>query len=197
MKEKVVAVPVLPESYKPTSKRKKEALSPKPDQQTDDDATTVTAIKMITIAVQPPSHAQAGTILYPPLVVSSESEADYDFVQVALLDPYGRVIEDQLWGTLSSSKQSAGDGHSSRGAALEYAAFPDLALTYPGTYALRVTAIRMDYSSPDGAMAIVVTSQTTREIYSYEEPVASETPCKQANPSPIPSHPIPCHCAVL
>lgn len=142
--------------------------------------TNFDADTMITIAVQPPSQVQAGTVIYPPLVISSENDADYDFVQVALLDPYGRVIEDQLWGTLSTSKQSIGDSQAASSTPLEYAAFPDLALTYPGTYTLRVTAIRMDYSSPDGAMAIVVTSETTREINSYEQPVASETPCKQS-----------------
>lgn len=133
---------------------------------------------MITIAVQPPSQVQAGTVLYPPLVVSSETDADYDFVQVALIDPYGRVVEDQLWGTLSMSKQSVDGSQASSSGTLDYAAFPDLTLTYAGTYTLQVTAISMDYSSPDGAMAVIVTSTTTREINSYQEPVATETPCK-------------------
>ncbi|RYP60445.1 hypothetical protein DL769_008106 [Monosporascus sp. CRB-8-3] len=96
---------------------------------------------MITVEVQPPNHVQAGALLYPPMVVSSESNAHYDFVQIVLLDPYGRILEDQLRGTLTTSMKSVDDGQASgsRGS-LEYATFPDLAITYPGTYTLRVNA---------------------------------------------------------
>ncbi|RYP71336.1 hypothetical protein DL770_008143 [Monosporascus sp. CRB-9-2] len=133
---------------------------------------------MITVEVQPPSQAQAGALLYPPVVVSSESNADYDFAQIVLLDSYGRVLEDQLWGTLTTSMKSVDDGQASGSSdSLEYATFPDLAITYPGTYTLRVNAVRMDYSSPDGPAAVIVSSTTTREINSYEDPVASEVPC--------------------
>ena len=131
------------------------------------------------VAVQPPSQVQAGTVLYPPLVVSSDSGADYDFVQVSLLDPYGRVLENSLWGTLSMSKQPLDGGNSSSsGGPKDYAVFPDLAVTSPGTYSLQVTAIRMDYNSPDGPAAVIASSITTREIYAYEGSVASENPCK-------------------
>lgn len=134
---------------------------------------------MITIAVQPPSQVQAGTVIYPPLVVSSEAGADYDFVQVALIDPYGRVMENHLWGTLSVNKQPIGDSQAATsGTALEYAAFPNLSLTYPGTYTLQVTAFRMDYSDTEHINAVVVTSKMTREINVYDQAVASETPCK-------------------
>ncbi|RYP07798.1 hypothetical protein DL764_002303 [Monosporascus ibericus] len=133
---------------------------------------------MITVEVQPPSQAQAGTLLYPPVVVSSESNADYDFVQIVLLDPYGRVLEDRLWGTLTTSTKSVDDGQvSGSSGSLEYATFPDLAITYPGTYTLRVNAVCMDYSSPDGPAAVIVSSTTTEEINCYGDPVASNVPC--------------------
>ncbi|RYP53480.1 hypothetical protein DL768_001517 [Monosporascus sp. mg162] len=144
---------------------------------------------MITVEVQPPSQAQAGALLYPPVVVSSESNADYDFVQIVLLDPYGRVLEDQLWGTLTTSMKSVDDGQASGSSgSLQYATFPDLAIAYPGTYTLRVNVVRMDYSSPDASAAVIVSSTTTREINSYEDPVASEVPCKQSYSNLLPYH---------
>ncbi|RYO77690.1 hypothetical protein DL766_002845 [Monosporascus sp. MC13-8B] len=134
---------------------------------------------MVTVEVQPPNHAQAGALLYPPLVVSSESNAAIDFVQVVLLDPYGRVLGDQLSGTLTTSMKSVDDSQASGSSgSLVYATFPDLATAYPGTYTLRVNAVRMDYNSPDGAAAVIVSSTTTQEINSYVDPVDSQVPCK-------------------
>lgn len=132
----------------------------------------------ISVSVQPPSKVQAGTVLYPPLVVSSETSVAYDFLQVALLDPRGRVVESALWGTVSMSKQELNDDHASGSSSKEYAAFPDLAITSPGNYSLQVTAYRMDYESPDGPSAIIVSSKTTRKIEAREGAVGSGTPCK-------------------
>ncbi|KAI1384408.1 uncharacterized protein F4822DRAFT_362857 [Hypoxylon trugodes] len=132
---------------------------------------------MVTVEVQPPAQAQAGAVLYPPLVISSESDDAYDFVQVALIDPYGRVLEDQLYGTLSMSGQSLSDRSASRSnRATEYSVFPDLIVSYAGTYYLQVSAIRMDYASPDGAAAIIAASTTTTQIIVYDQCVASEIP---------------------
>ncbi|KAK7755359.1 hypothetical protein SLS62_002585 [Diatrype stigma] len=134
---------------------------------------------MITIAVQPPSQVQVGRVIYPPLVISSGADAGYDFVQVSLLDPYGRVMESQLEGTLAKNKQPIGDSQAAASrTALEYAVFPDLSLSYSGTYTLQVTAFRMDYSDPGNVMAVVVTSETTNAINAYDQPVAFENPCK-------------------
>ncbi|CAJ2510275.1 Uu.00g061750.m01.CDS01 [Anthostomella pinea] len=138
------------------------------------------AVNMINIAVQPPTQVQAGAVLYPPLVLSSESDAAYDFVQVILLDPYGHVLEDQLYGTLSTSKKALEDGTvGGSSQCLEFAVFPDLTLSYSGSYTLRVNAIRMDYSCPDGPAAVIVMSVTTREIYVYDQRVASEIPSSE------------------
>ncbi|KAI5863324.1 hypothetical protein GGS23DRAFT_566432 [Durotheca rogersii] len=134
---------------------------------------------MVTVEVQPPTQAQAGTVLYPPLVVSSDSSAAYDFVQVVLIDPYGRVLEDQLFGTLTTSSQTLDDRAGSRGSSsrsLEYAVFPDLVISYAGSYALQVSAIRMDYSSPDGPAAVIAMSTITTRINIYDESVAAEIP---------------------
>ncbi|KAI5917392.1 hypothetical protein F4810DRAFT_47460 [Camillea tinctor] len=138
---------------------------------------------MINIEVQPPTQTQAGTVMYPPVVVSSDNDAAYDFVQVTLLDVYGRVLEDQLFGTLSTSPQGLNDRSARRStsAPLAYSVFPDLVLScFPGYYyTLRVNAIKMDYSSPDGPVAVIVASATTREIYVHEQSVATEIPSNE------------------
>ncbi|KAI1631559.1 hypothetical protein F4809DRAFT_159578 [Biscogniauxia mediterranea] len=136
---------------------------------------------MINIEVQPPTQTQAGTVMYPPVVVSSENDAAYDFVQVTLLDIYGQVIDDQLYGTLSTSPQGLNDRSARRStsAPLEYSVFPDLVLGYPGYYTLRINAIRMDYSSPDGPVAVIVASAMTREIYVCDQSVATEVPSNE------------------
>ncbi|KAI8627327.1 hypothetical protein F5Y19DRAFT_175824 [Xylariaceae sp. FL1651] len=132
---------------------------------------------MLDIEVQPPLQVQAGAVLYPPLVISSKSDAPYDFVQVVLVDSYGRVLEDYLQGTLSKSRQALRDEQSgSSGESMEYAAFPDLILNYTGSYTLRINAVRMDYSSLDGPAAVIVATVTSREIYVYDQAVATEIP---------------------
>lgn len=117
--------------------------------------------------------------MYPPLVISSERDDAYDFVQVVLIDPYGRVLEDQLYGTLSASGKGLDDRSTSRSSAsTEYAVFPDLAVSYAGTYYLRVSAIRMDYNAPEGPAAVIAASTTTEQIMVYDQSVATEIPCK-------------------
>ncbi|OTB13756.1 hypothetical protein K445DRAFT_13465 [Daldinia sp. EC12] len=135
------------------------------------------AAAMVTVEVQPPTQVQAGAVMYPPLVISSGNEDAYDFVQVCLIDSYGRILEDQLYGTLSMSGKSLDDRHASRSTrAREYTVFPDLIVGYAGVYALQVNAIRMDYASPDGAAAIIAASTMTSQIIVYDESVAAEIP---------------------
>ncbi|KAI0883498.1 uncharacterized protein GGS22DRAFT_31614 [Annulohypoxylon maeteangense] len=131
---------------------------------------------MVRVEVQPPSQAQAGAVLYPPLVVSSASDDAYDFIQIALIDPYGRVLEDQLYGTLTMSGRGLDDRSSSRSSRTEYFVFPDLIVSYGGTYSLQISAIRMDYGSPEGAAAIIAESTMTTQIIAYDQSVAAEIP---------------------
>ncbi|KAL7627194.1 hypothetical protein AAE478_003970 [Parahypoxylon ruwenzoriense] len=134
---------------------------------------------MITVEVQPPTQTQAGTVLYPPLVISSESDGAYDFVQVVLVDPYGRVLEDELSGTLSTPSKSLNDRTASRSSrSSEFAVFPDLVVSCAGTYALRVSAVRMDYDSPDGPAAVIAASTVTTHVIVYDQSVATEIPGK-------------------
>lgn len=134
---------------------------------------------MVTVEVQPPAQVQAGAVMYPPLVISSDSGDAYDFVQVALVDPYGRVLDDQLHGTLSTSGRALNDRASSRsGDSTVYSVFPDLAVSHAGAYTLRVNALRMDYNSADGAGAFLTASTFTAQIMVYEQSVATEIPCK-------------------
>ncbi|XXG96781.1 hypothetical protein Hte_003072 [Hypoxylon texense] len=132
---------------------------------------------MVTIEVQPPAQVQAGAVLYPPLVISSDSGDAYDFVQVCLVDSYGRILEDQLHGTLSTSGKTLNDRSSSRsGGSTVYSVFPDLAVSYAGAYTLRVNALRMDYNSTDGAGVILTASTSTAQILVYDQSVATEVP---------------------
>ncbi|KAI0841491.1 hypothetical protein F5Y06DRAFT_293191 [Hypoxylon sp. FL0890] len=132
---------------------------------------------MVTIKVQPPTQVQAGAVMYPPLVVSYDSDDSYDFMQVALVDSYGRVLVDQLYGTLSTSGKTLNDGHASRSSrSKEYAVFPDLSVSYAGVYALQVTAFTMDYAAPGGPMAVNAAQATTTQIIAYEQNVAAEIP---------------------
>ncbi|OTB08542.1 hypothetical protein M426DRAFT_7855 [Hypoxylon sp. CI-4A] len=135
------------------------------------------AATMVTVAVQPPTQVQAGAVMYPPLVISSDNNDAYDFFQVALVDSYGRVLEDQLYGTLSASGKSLDDRSVSRSSRNTlYSVFPDLIVSYAGVYALRITAIQMDYGSPDGAVAVIAASTTTSQIIVYDQSVATEIP---------------------
>ncbi|ORY59266.1 uncharacterized protein BCR38DRAFT_488995 [Pseudomassariella vexata] len=137
--------------------------------------------EIMNIDVQPPNQVQAGSTLYPPLVVTSDSSADYDFLQVMALDAHGRVLDGVLHGTLSTARQALDDnagGGASSYSSLEYAVFPDLAFRYSGSYYLRVSAVRIDYSQPEPE-AVVVTSLCTREVLAWEVPVAVEVPSSQ------------------
>ncbi|KAI4868999.1 hypothetical protein F4820DRAFT_444636 [Hypoxylon rubiginosum] len=132
---------------------------------------------MVTVKVQPPAQAQAGAVLYPPLVISSDSGDAYDFVQVALVDSYDRILEDQLYGTLSTSGKTLSDRSSSRsGGSTVYSVFPDLVVSYAGTYTIRVNALRMDYNSIDGAGVILTASTSTAQFTVYDQSVATEVP---------------------
>lgn len=130
---------------------------------------------MLNVAVQPPAQARAGAVLYPPLVVSSDSEADYSFVQVHLLDAYGQVLDSQLHGTIATSRRGLDDRGSASSRPQEFAVFSDLALGYTGCFTLRVIAVRMDYGTYE---AEAVGEVFTREIWIYDQDIAAERPCR-------------------
>ncbi|OTA88973.1 hypothetical protein M434DRAFT_34594 [Hypoxylon sp. CO27-5] len=132
---------------------------------------------MLTIEVQPPSQVQAGAVLYPPLVISADSDDAIDYIQIALVDAYGTVLVDQLYGTLTASGKTLDDRSASRSnRSKEYTAFPDLAVTYAGVYTIQVTAVTMDYTAPNGAEAVVAASTSTTQIIAYDQSVAAEVP---------------------
>ena len=101
------------------------------------------------IEVQPPSQATVGATLYPPLVVSSDSDAQISYLDVEATDDHGQAYS-VLSGVTSKSRTPLDDNNpssSSNARVSEYAAFPDLSITYPGTYILRVNAVLMDYTN--------------------------------------------------
>ncbi|KAI0110444.1 hypothetical protein GGR51DRAFT_92417 [Nemania sp. FL0031] len=130
---------------------------------------------MVTVAVEPPSQVQKRTVLYPPLVVMSQTN-QYAFYQVVLMDSHGHAVEsDILQGTLSASPQplegAAGRGRSPR----DFAVFPDLVISRSGTYSIQVNAFQIDFHSipPTTLHAAAV---ATREIRVRSSPVSEERP---------------------
>ncbi|KAI1434893.1 hypothetical protein GGR50DRAFT_694693 [Xylaria sp. CBS 124048] len=143
---------------------------------------------MVNIEVQPPSQVQRGSALWPPLVVSCQSQ-EYTFYQVLLVDASGDVASTSLRGTVSANPQAlygssgsgnGSNGHSSSqpggsGVAREYAVFPDLSITKSGTYTLYVNAYQMDYSTAPPAWVHVATA-TSRTVRVRTSSVAAERP---------------------
>ncbi|KAI1413580.1 hypothetical protein F5Y13DRAFT_189012 [Hypoxylon sp. FL1857] len=128
---------------------------------------------MVTVEVQPPSQVQAGAVMYPPLVVSSETDDSIDFIMIALVDSYGMVV-DSLFGSVSASGKTLNDGSASRSSASkQYSAFSDLVIGVAGVYSIQVTAYQMDYAASGGG-AVAASSTTTRHIMVYDESVAQE-----------------------
>jgi hypothetical protein len=129
------------------------------------------------IAVQPPTQATVGAILYPPVVVSSDSSTQISYLDVEATDIHGQVYA-VLSGETSKSRAPMDDNQSSSGSrATEYSAFPDLSIGYPGTYVLHFSAVLTDYTNPDEPVAMIVDSVTTRPISVYEETVTMTKPC--------------------
>ncbi|KAJ2991657.1 hypothetical protein NUW58_g2438 [Xylaria curta] len=131
---------------------------------------------MVSVAVEPPAQAQRRTVLYPPLVVSCQSN-QYSFLQVVLIDAGGAVVESEslLQGTISASPQLLENAVGSSRTPKEYAVFPDLVIDRSGTYTLQVNGYQIDYDSVPpttyhaGAVA-------TRSIRVRSSSVATERP---------------------
>ena len=146
---------------------------------------------MVSVAVQPPSQTSINTQFYPPLVAKTrldrtpeDEDYSYVFATAVLLDHNGHVLEGQLHGnTLLSTATKVmdpgrGGASSSSGQPSLYFTFPDLFVTSPGTYTIRIDVYVTDYEDPQGAQLIQQTE--TRQFTVYEDDVAVEKPC--ANP---------------
>jgi hypothetical protein len=108
------------------------------------------------IAVQPPSKARLGATLDPPLAVMMRSTRvvngySSDLSQVwafaTLIDDYGKVVNDQLTGTLAESAHTLSSDDDST----DYFLFDNLCINRVGSFRIRVTLMRMDSGSLDAA----------------------------------------------
>jgi hypothetical protein len=137
---------------------------------------------MLGLAVQPPARSKPGAVLYPPIVarLSSDTNIYEELSQIwavaSLISPDGELLQQQLGGRVADSAHPMADGNGD-GAERDraYFFFPDLAISEPGRYRVRVTLMRMSYSSPDGDVRVdeYVDSHTIlveEEVYNASRP---------------------------
>ena len=117
---------------------------------------------MFGLAVQPPARAKPGVALYPPTVarLSSETSIFEELSQIwavaSLISSSGEVLHEQLEGKVADSAHPIAETvNSSQGGVKDraYFYFPDLVISEPGRYRIRVTVMKMSYScesSPEG-----------------------------------------------
>ncbi len=146
---------------------------------------------MAAIVVQPPTQTPANTQLYPPVVawicgdnIEGGEASNYAnvFAMAALLDHNDNPVQNQLGGTTVVSAmvvRDASDGSSAAGSSSQastslYFVFPDLHITWAGTYTIKVGVYSVDYASANGAQFLG--SGDTGPISVYDDDVAIERP---------------------
>lgn len=114
---------------------------------------------MLNWAIQPPARARPGVALYPPLValLSSESESEREILEdlsrlwstATLFNSTGEVLTQHLSGNAFGSAhpfpEAGGSSAATRNWAYFY--FPDLVIHESGNYCVRITLMKMGYSS--------------------------------------------------
>ena len=150
---------------------------------------------MAAIVVQPPSQTMTNTPFYPPVVArtrveglvgAEQTDYSYVFAMAVLLDSNGNVLEGQLGGTVMATGTSvvenwgSGGGGSSRSRSALYFVFPDLFVSFAGTYTIRIDVYLVDYVDPEGAR--LMDQAETRIVSVFGEQVAVERPSKSAYP---------------
>ncbi|KAI3336308.1 hypothetical protein HD806DRAFT_1662 [Xylariaceae sp. AK1471] len=136
------------------------------------------------IVVQPPRRNPTGQIIYPPVVVRCLPNQEHTFYQVVIMGTDGNPVSQRhIGGTMSMNPQPlqnapSSSGGSSQNQAVDYVAFPDLAINRSGTYVVQINVIQMDYtSSPPSAYC---TEQlTSREIRVRSSTVAYDRPSRE------------------
>ncbi|KAK7417222.1 hypothetical protein QQZ08_011701 [Neonectria magnoliae] len=130
----------------------------------------------LSIAVQPPRETQVGQIIYPPvignLVCRRPHERYYFFAMVVLLGVDGTVIDGGFAGTTVSTGTPLAGADSSRHSVVFV--FPDISISYEGTYKIRMDVYKVAYEDPD--KATLNTQVETRSISIVSEEVARKRP---------------------
>ena len=126
---------------------------------------------MLGLAVQPPSRARPGAVLYPPIAARLSSETNIfeelsdKWAVATLVSRSGEVLYDQLGGRLADSAHPLPEVANASGSSSNaiswrdraYFYFPDLKIHKPGRYKIRISLMQMDYtseSSPEGVAKV-------------------------------------------
>jgi len=112
---------------------------------------------MLGLAVQPPSRTRPGIPLYPPIAVRLSSdtslfeELSHQWAVVTLVRSSGEILRDKLSGKLADSAHPLPSSRLGRSVLSHrdraYFYFPDLRISEPGRYKIRVSLMRMDFST--------------------------------------------------
>lgn len=151
---------------------------------------------MLDLAVQPPSSAQTGSVLFPPVAARLRSSTNrYDelsqmWALATLVDQDGHALAEQLSGRTADSahpmnqvNHGHGSNHRNGRRDQAYFYFPDLAIHTPGRYRVRVTLMRMDYthaSSEEDGTAIAEEYADSRSIVVEDSEVNGTRPSELA-----------------
>ncbi|KAJ6436250.1 reverse transcriptase [Purpureocillium lavendulum] len=127
------------------------------------------------ISVQPPRKAQAGTLLYPPIVAKQsvrqlKSGLDY-FASAVLLDRRGMVVDSYLGGTKVASRYELPSSNASLASFVF--SFADLSIDQPGTYIVRIDVYQFVFGDSAGAALVEQMSTRTISVVNGEAAVGS------------------------
>jgi hypothetical protein len=133
---------------------------------------------MLTIVVQPPARAQLNVALFPPLACRLSSKTDIFeelsdlWTTVELFDSSGEAVSDLLKGKTTDSAHPLNATHSEYHA---YFYFPDLVISEPGRYYIRIGLMKMEYSEDTSAKAVVLEFVQSYLIIVQDTPVPSSS----------------------
>jgi len=153
---------------------------------------------MLGFAVQPPSQTRPGVPLYPPIAARLSSntsvfdELSQTWAVATLIHKQsGEVLYEGLRGRVADSahplpNQTDGQSSGSRSSSSSsterdraYFYFPDLVIDEPGSYRIRVSLMKMDFSqdsSPEGVVHV-------RETIDSRSIVVEENPTRDSRPN--------------
>ena len=134
-------------------------------------------VRMVAIAVQPPSRAQVAVKLYPPVIARSRMRNTEGslFAVAVLLDSQDEVLSETLGGTVLATICDLDNVGSSTRPCTAFV-FADLIILSAGEYTIRVDIYSVDAA---GGGAITLMEQIeTNKVKVYNEHIAAGRPCK-------------------
>ncbi|KAF7553960.1 hypothetical protein G7046_g6955 [Stylonectria norvegica] len=108
----------------------------------------------LSVAVQPPSWAQVGSPLLSPIIAKRTTRRShtgfYFFAMAVLLGPDGNVVDGGIGGNYISTGVQFDETESTSRPTTVFV-FPDLSVSYGGTYLIRLDIYKVSYDNPEGA----------------------------------------------